>query len=185
MRSRLARLILALFGWRLGPPPPSIPKFVMIAAPHTSSWDVPLLILYASAFGMKIRWMMKAEMFRGLRGPFFKSLGGMPIDRSQRNNTVQQCVDAFQASERMVLAVPPEGTRAAAAGWKTGFYYIALQAGVPIALAYLDFGRKEGGFGPLLSPSGNIEADFAILRDFYRDKVGKYPEKFGEVRPRL
>jgi 1-acyl-sn-glycerol-3-phosphate acyltransferase len=182
MRSWIARAILTLAGWRIGPPPPTIPKFVMIAAPHTSSWDVPLLILYSWVYKMDVRWMMKAEMFRGWRGPLFKALGAMPIDRSQRHNTVQQCIDAFQASERMILAVPPEGTRAAAKGWKTGFYYIAHGAQVPIALAYLDFGRKEAGFGPTLMPTGDIEADFDVLRDFYKDKAGKYPERFGEIR---
>jgi 1-acyl-sn-glycerol-3-phosphate acyltransferase len=154
----------------------------MIAAPHTSSWDVPLLILYGWAFDLPIRWMMKAEMFRGWRGPFFKSLGGIPIDRSQRHNMVQQCVDILNAADRMVVVVPPEGTRAAAKGWKTGFYYIALGARLPIALGYLDFARKEGGFGPPLYPTGDIEADFAVLRAFYQDKKGKYPEKFGPIQ---
>jgi 1-acyl-sn-glycerol-3-phosphate acyltransferase len=182
MKSLIARGILALFGWRVGPWPPNLPKYVMIAAPHTSSWDVPLLILYGWVYRMPIRWMMKAEMFRGWRGPFFTWLCGLPIDRSRRQNTVQQCVDALNAADRMVVVVPPEGTRAAAKGWKSGFYYIALGAEVPIAPAYLDFSRKEAGFGPALVPSGDIHADMLILRDFYSDKVGKYPEKFGPVQ---
>jgi 1-acyl-sn-glycerol-3-phosphate acyltransferase len=182
MRSWIARMILAAFGWRAGDGPPTNKKYVMIAAPHTSSWDVPLLVLFAWLFNMRVRWMMKSEMFRGLRGPFFRALGGLPIDRSQRHNVVQQCIDILKQSDEMVVVVPPEGTRAAARGWKTGFYYIALGAGVPIAPGYLDFATKRGGFGPNLMPSGDIDADMAILADFYKDKFGKYPERFGEVR---
>lgn len=175
-------MILAAFGWRPGDPPPNAPKYVMIAAPHTSSWDVPLLVLFGWVFKMRIRWMMKAEMFRGVRGPLFKALGGIPIDRSQRNNMVQQCIEILNQADEMVVVVPPEGTRSAAKGWKTGFYYIALGAQVPIALGYLDFAEKRGGFGPTLMPTGDLEADIAVIREFYRHKRGKHPEKFGEIR---
>lgn len=181
MRAWLARRILALFGWQPDGWPPDLPKFVMIAAPHTSSWDVPLLVLFGWLFKLPIRWMMKAEMFRGWRGPFFRALGGIAIDRSKSHNTVQQSIDAFNASERMVLVIPPEGTRAAAKAWKTGFYYIALGAKVPIALGFLDFKRKRGGFGPTITPTGDIEADMVAIRAFYQNITGKYPEQFGEI----
>lgn len=182
MRSWIARLILAAFGWRPGPKPPDLKKYVMIAAPHTSSWDVPLLVLFSWVFNMEMRWMMKSEMFRGLRGPFFRALGGIAIDRSQRNNMVQQCVEILKQADEMVVVVPPEGTRALARGWKTGFYHIAVGAGVPIAPGYLDYARRIGGFGPPLTPTGDIDADMEILSDFYKDKAGKYPDRFGAVR---
>lgn len=184
MRSIFARLILALVGWKVGPPPPTLKKYVMIAAPHTTSWDVPLLVLFGWVYNMKINWMMKAEMFRGWRGPFFKKLGGIPIDRSKTNNMVQQSINLLTAAEELVMVVPPEGTRSAAKGWRTGFYYIAHGANVPIAMGFLDYKNRIGGFGPLLYPTGDIEKDFEQLRAFYRADMGKYPEKFGEVRVR-
>ena len=125
--------------------------------------------------------MLKAEMFRGWRGPLFRWLGGMPIERSQRANTVQQCIDAFHSSERLVLLLSPEGTRSVSRGWKSGFYYIALGAGVPIACSFLDYGRKEAGFGPTITPTGDINADMVLFADFYKTKTAKYPAKFGGV----
>jgi 1-acyl-sn-glycerol-3-phosphate acyltransferase len=181
MKSWIARRILALFGWSVVGKTPDIPKYVLIAAPHTSSWDVPVYLLVAWALKLKATWMMKAEMFRGLRGPFFKALGGMPIDRSQRHNTVQQCIDAFNQRSKLVLVIPPEGTREAAKVWKTGFYYIALGAKVPIVFGFLDFGKRQGGIGSMFMPTGDIAADMEQIREFYKDKVGKHPEKFGEV----
>ncbi len=183
IRSWFARAILALVGWKSGGwPPDHLPKYVAIGAPHTSNWDVPLLLLFGWLFRMDIRFMLKAEMFRGWRGPLFKWLGGMPIERGQRKNTVQQCIDAFNSSERLILLLSPEGTRSPTQGWKSGFYHIALGAGVPIVCGFLDYGRKQAGFGPAIMPTGNIEADMALFAAFYKEKAGKYPEKFGEVR---
>jgi 1-acyl-sn-glycerol-3-phosphate acyltransferase len=182
MRAIFARLVLGLFGWKAEGEGPQVAKCVLVAAPHTSSWDVPLLNLMAWVYNVQIHWMMKAEMFRGIRGPFFRALGGIPIDRSQRNNMVQQCIEAFRASDELVLVIPPEGTRAAADVWKSGFYRIALGAGVPLHLGYLDYKRKRGGFGPLLELSGDPQADMARIRAFYRADMAKYPERFGDVR---
>lgn len=185
MKAWLARNLLALFGWKTEGWPPNIKKYIMIAAPHTTSWDAVLLVLMAAVYGIRIRWMMKAEMFRGPAGPFFKALGGMPIDRSQRHNTVQQCIDAFNKSEELILVVPPEGTRKAAKAWKSGFYHIAQGANVPLALAFLDFKRKRGGFGPTVHLTGDVDSDMATIRAFYTGISGKYPEKFGPIELEL
>jgi 1-acyl-sn-glycerol-3-phosphate acyltransferase len=183
IRSWVARAIIRLIGWQIvGQPPQHLPKYVTIGVPHTSNWDVPLLIIFGWVYRMDMRWMMKAEMFKGVRGPFFRWLGGMPIERNQRKNTVQQCIEAFNENERMILLLSPEGTRSITKGWKSGFYYIALGAKVPIACSFLDYTRKQGGFGPTVMPSGDIEADMAIIADFYKDKQGKYPDQFGEIR---
>jgi 1-acyl-sn-glycerol-3-phosphate acyltransferase len=177
----LARAILALFGWRLAGTPPDVPKYVVVIAPHTSSWDFPVGILIAAGFGLKLNFMMKDGMFHPLWGWFFRALGGIPINRRSHNNMVDQMVARFRERERLVLVIPPEGTRSRAKAWKTGFYYIALGAGVPVALAFMDWKRKAGGFGPLLSLTGDIEADMEPIRRFYSGITAKRPELFGEI----
>jgi 1-acyl-sn-glycerol-3-phosphate acyltransferase len=181
MLSWLARRILALFGWRLVGALPATPKYVIIAAPHTSNWDFIVAILAAAAFGLRINFMMKDELFRPAWGWFFRALGGIPINRRSNNNVVQQMVQRFAERERLALVIPPEGTRSKVTKWKTGFYYIALGAGVPILLGFADFARKQVGFGPLITPTGDIEADLAGIRAFYSGIVGKRPELFGEI----
>jgi 1-acyl-sn-glycerol-3-phosphate acyltransferase len=177
----LARTILRLFGWRIEGSLPAAPKYVIIAAPHTSNWDFPVTILVALALQLRIAFMMKDELFRPPFGWFFRALGGIPVNRRARSNLVEQMVARFHASERLALVVPPEGTRAKVRVWKTGFYYIALGAGVPILLGFLDFRRKVGGFGPLFHPTGDIEADMGVIRAFYSGITGKNPHQFGEV----
>ena len=118
--------------------------------------------------------MMKAEWFFWPMGPLFRWLGAIPIDRSSANNVVAQSIAAFQVSEKMILVVPPAGTRRQVLHWKTGFYHIANGAGVPVALGYLDYRRKVGGFGPTITPTGDIDADMIVIRRFYADVSGKY-----------
>jgi 1-acyl-sn-glycerol-3-phosphate acyltransferase len=181
MLSWLARRILALFGWRLTGSLPAAPKYVIIAAPHTSNWDFILALLIAASFKLRINFMMKDELFRPPWGWFFRSLGGIPINRRSNNKVVDQMVQRFAERERLALVIPPEGTRSKVAKWKTGFYYIARGAGVPILLAYVDFARKQAGFGPLVATTGDIEADMATIRTFYAGMAGRYPEQFGEI----
>jgi 1-acyl-sn-glycerol-3-phosphate acyltransferase len=123
--------------------------------------------------------MMKDTWFRWPLGPLFRWLGILPIDRSRANSVVAQSIEAFQSHARMVLVVPPSGTRRAVMYWKTGFYHIATGAGVPIVLGYLDYRRKAGGIGPIVHPTGNIEADMRIIRDFYIDITGRFSKKAG------
>jgi len=187
--SRLARavlrplsvLVLRARGWRLEGEPPDVPRYVLIAAPHTSNWDLVLMLLMAFAFRVRVFWMGKHTLFRAPGGPLLRWLGGIPIDRSRSQNVVEQCVAAFRGRSRLVLAVPPEATRARARGWRTGFYHIAVGAGVPIALGFLDWGRKVGGFGPLLVPTGDLEADLDRIRAVYAPVRGRYPDQASPV----
>ncbi|MEN9936793.1 MAG: hypothetical protein RLZZ387_3372 [Chloroflexota bacterium] len=181
MISWLARRTLALLGWRLEGTLPTAPKIVIIAAPHTSNWDFPYAMLLAFAYRLRINFMMKDELFRPPWGWFFRALGGIPINRRARNNVVDQMVARIRESERMQLVIPPEGTRSKVTAWKTGFYYIALAAGVPIVLGFLDFRRKVGGFGPAIMPSGDLEADLEQIRAFYSGVTGRRPENFGTI----
>ena len=171
----LARVLVKIFGWRMEGQVPDFPKYVLIAAPHTSNMDLAVMLTLAFTFRTKVSWMGKDALFRWPFGGVCRWLGGIPIDRSKANNVVEQSVALFNEKERFVLAVPPEGTRKQVRYWKTGFYYIASGAGVPILLGFIDYGRKVGGFGPVLMPSGDIEKDMETIQAFYADITGKHP----------
>lgn len=172
-----ARAVFRLIGWRAEGEAPNIPKYVMVAAPHTSNIDGIMLVLGAWLFGLKLHWMGKHTLFRAPFGWLLKAFGGVPIDRRAPRGAVQQMIQAFHDHERQILVVAPEGTRGKADRWKTGFYYIAQGAGVPVVLAYIDYARKVVGIGPVIHPSGDQDADMRLIHDFYKDKVARYPEK--------
>ncbi|MGH7821372.1 MAG: lysophospholipid acyltransferase family protein [Candidatus Binatia bacterium] len=176
-----ARILLRIRGWALEGRLPDLPQYVVIAAPHTSNWDLPVMLAIAFAFRARVFWMGKEAIFRRPFGGFFRWLGGIPIDRSRSNDAVAQSIELFRRNPKLVLVVPPEGTRRKVRSWKTGFYYIASGAGVPIALGFIDYRRKAGGFGPLLVPTGDIVADMRQIRAFYSTVSGKYPERSGEA----
>jgi 1-acyl-sn-glycerol-3-phosphate acyltransferase len=184
MRRWLAKTLLALFGWRAEGAAPDLAKYVLVVAPHTSNWDFPVMLALAISLGIKATWMGKHTLFRPPFGWLMRRLGGLPINRTARHNVVDQAVESFRARERLVLAILPEGTRKRAPYWKSGFYHIAAGANVPLALGYADYKRKVGGVGRVLVPSGDIEADMAIVRDFYAGVAGKRPEQFGPIRLR-
>jgi 1-acyl-sn-glycerol-3-phosphate acyltransferase len=177
-----ARALLKALGWKIEGQKPLHRKYVLIAAPHTSNWDFPMMILFAWAFGISINWMGKKSLFHGPLGWIMRGLGGIPVQRRQASNLVAELVTAFDERDTLVLAVPTEGTRARAEYWKSGFYHIARGAEVPIVPSYLDYGRKRGGFGPALPVSGDICRDMDLLRGFYKPMKGRYPENFSPVR---
>ena len=179
----LARLLFRLSGWKIeGAPLPSH-RFVLIAAPHTSNWDAILLLCAARLFPIQIKWFIKRSWFFFPLGILLRAVGGVPIDRSGRHGVVESAIAEFRSHERLILAVPPEGTRRAVPHWKTGFYRIAEGAQVPIVLGYLDYRRKVAGLGPALTPTGDLQADFAVFRNFYSSAMAKFPAKFGPVEP--
>jgi 1-acyl-sn-glycerol-3-phosphate acyltransferase len=171
-------------GWRPESAPSKPHRFVLIAAPHTSNWDLFYLLAFAEIYDLRISFMMKHTVFRGPFGPLFKYLGGIPIRRHLRESLVKQMVEVFAARDEFVLVVPAEGTRARVETWKSGFYHIANEASVPIVLSYLDYARKRGGFGPAVMPTGRYREDMDVIRDFYADKSGRHPELFAEPRIR-
>jgi len=176
----LAIFYMRAFRWKKEGRIPNVPKFVMIAAPHTSNWDLPMTLILSLAFRMKVFWLGKHTIFRTPFGGLFKWLGGIPVDRRQANNLVTQCIQTFQRSERLIMIIPPEGTRSKVRYWKTGFYYIAHGAGVPISLGYVDYKRKAGGMGPTVITTGDIEADMMKIRSFYAGVTGKNPHQWAE-----
>ena len=176
----ISRLVLQLTGWRVVGGAPVAPKYVLIAAPHTSNWDFPVTLMVCFALRLRVYWMGKASLFPPLLGGVMRWLGGIPVNRERSGNLVQGTVDAFNSNQRLTVIVPPEGTRSKVTHWKTGFYYIAQGAGVPIALGYLDFRRKEGGIGRMFEPTGDITADMVEIQAFYAGVTGKNPGKFDD-----
>lgn len=178
----LACRIMKTCGWRIEGQLPQLPKFVVVGAPHTSNWDFPVAMMALFAFRLKASWMGKDSLFRGILKPFFLWLGGIPIDRSKSNNVVKRSVQIFNLNDKMVMLIPPSGTRRKTTAWKTGFYYIALGANVPIVLGYADFHRKICGIGPVFYPTGDVETDIERIQSFYSNITAKYPEK--QFRPK-
>lgn len=160
---------------------PDLPKFVLVLAPHTSNWDLPFILAVMYGLGLKINWFGKKELFPWPIGGVFKRLGGIPIDRSSRYNVVQQTAQTIREREQIVMGIEPEGTRSQSGHWRTGFYYIANLAQVPIVFGYLDYARKVGGLGPVMHTTGNIEADMKVIREFYSGITAKYPHKVGGI----
>jgi 1-acyl-sn-glycerol-3-phosphate acyltransferase len=173
----LALIIFRFAGWKSAGKRPAISKYVIIAAPHTSNWDFFYTMCLAFILDIKPFIMMKAGWFLWPVGPFLSWLGAIPVDRSKSNHVVARSIQAFREHTRMVLLVPPSGTRRKVMYWKTGFYHIAKGADVPIVLGYLDYRRKVGGIGPMVHPTGDLEADMKIVQRFYADISGRYPKQ--------
>ena len=172
--------ILRATGWTLqGQLLADHPKCVLIAAPHTSNWDLPYTLMVAFALRIDIYWMGKQGLFRWPFGALMRWLGGIAVDRSKSTNLVAASAQALRnANGRIALVVPPEGTRSKTRHWKTGFYWIAHEAGVPIVMAYMDYPRKLSGLGPVFRPSGDIEADMVQIKAYYAQYKGKHWRQF-------
>ncbi|MGC4121141.1 MAG: lysophospholipid acyltransferase family protein [Myxococcales bacterium] len=177
----IGRLWLRVFGWSLDERLPDVERAVLVAAPHTSNWDLPFSIAVAWALGVRMQWVGKHTLFRPPFGWFMRRLGGIGVDRSQSSDTVEALVKIFAGRPELMLLIAPSGTRRKAPRWKTGFYYVAVGARVPIVLAYLDYRRKRGGLGEVFVPSGDIGRDFEAIRSFYAPIRGKFPEQETEI----
>ena len=177
----LSLAILKLTGWRVeGSMPANHPKCVVIAAPHTSNWDLPNTLMAGFALRMNLYWMGKSSIFNPPFGGFMRWLGGIAVNREKSTNLVAASIEAIRAAQgRLQLVVPPEGTRSKVRYWKTGFYYIAVGAGVPIVLSYMDYARKVSGIGPVFYPTGDIDRDMATIKAFYAPFKGKNPDQSG------
>lgn len=183
-KSLFAHAVLAVAsraGWRIDAERPLPAKCVIIGAHHTSGTDLPVALLVRLATGIRFRWAAKDTYFHGPLGWLFRAWGGIPVNRRERTNFVERMATLFRESDDFKLVIAPEGTRRRAAYWKTGFYYIAQAAQAPIVLGYADYPRKVVGWGPTLMPTGDIEADFTFIRDFYATVTGRYPERQSEI----
>jgi len=173
----IAKFIFWLFCWKVDPTPPEgIQKCVIAVGPHTSNWDFILGRLAFYQYGVKGRYLMKKELFWGPLGWFLKAIGGIPVDRSKKNNLTDTAVRYFEENESMYMVFSPEGTRSYNPNWKKGFYYVAQKANVPIYIAYIDFSTKTGGFHSLFWPTGDADADIQKIKDILKQYKGRFPE---------
>jgi 1-acyl-sn-glycerol-3-phosphate acyltransferase len=178
------RLLFKIAGWRVtGILPKDLRKCVIIAAPHTSNWDFIYGMGVMKEMNIKTRFTIKKEWYKFPFKSLMKNLGALPIDRSvkpdgSRRGTVDAMADLFEQHDDLLLLITPEGTRSRVDKWKSGFYYVALNAKVPIALGFIDYAKKECGIDRLFYPTGDYKADMKILMDFYKNFTPKYPEKF-------
>jgi len=179
--SRPAMFLMRRAGWRIEGQPPALPKYVIVGAPHTSNWDFLVMLGTVFTVGIEMFWLGKHTLFKPPLGGLFRWLGGIPVDRRQANGLVDQLVNVFHAHEKLVLVVPPEGSRKKLKTWKSGFYHIARGAQVPMALVAMDYGRKVVGFGPVVTPSGDVEADMVSIRSFFASAVGKFPHETAQI----
>lgn len=172
----VSRVCLKALGWRVEGRLPDMPKYVIIAAYHTSNWDFIIGLMAVFILETKIYWIGKDNLFRAPFASFFRWVGGIPINRSRSQKMVEQIIQVFHENESLVIALAPEGTRKKVSSWKTGFYHIAVGAEVPIVMAFIDYNSKTCGIGPIINPTGNIETDMERIRSFYSGITGKYPE---------
>jgi 1-acyl-sn-glycerol-3-phosphate acyltransferase len=178
-------VIFKLMGWKLNPNiPQGVNRCVMIAAPHTSNWDIIFARAAFSLMGIPLRFTIKKEWMRFPFNLLVGPMGGIPIDRSPKNpgedrkSMVEAMADLFTQHQRIAVMVTPEGTRGRRTEWKTGFYHVAKLAGVPIGLGYLDYAKKEAGVGLMIYPGENMEEDMRQIMQFYKDIPAKHQEKF-------
>lgn len=174
----LSKVVFKISGWHVnGRIPDEVKKSIMIAAPHTSNWDLFYARCAFYIMGIDVRYTIKKEAMIGPLGWILKKMGALPVDRSKNNSLVSAMVDILNNSKEMVIMITPEGTRSYQPRWRKGFYHAAMGAHVPIVLGYLDYAKKEAGVGPLFYPTGDAEGDIEKIKAFYRTKTAKYPEK--------
>lgn len=174
---RLLFLLYRMRGWKAVGEVPEPRRFVLIAAPHTSNWDFVNFLGLAGDLGITPHFMGKLSLFRWPLGGFMKQMGGIPVDRRGGTNVVQQMAHEFARRSEFILTVAPEGTRGKTKKWRTGFYQIALAAKVPLVVGLMDYGKKSGGLGPLIWPTGDFRADMLKVLETYKNCIPKFPER--------
>ncbi len=166
-------------GWKIeGVPPAGLKKAVVIAAPHTSNWDFIYALAVFRILKLHVHYLIKKEVYRFPLSILIRNTGGIPVERSKKQNLIDQIVEKFNATDELLVTIAAEGTRKRVEKWKSGFYYTALKAGVPVLPGYLDYKNKKAGFGAPIHLTGNKEEDMAKFRAFFADKTGKHPELF-------
>ena len=174
----IAKLVFKIIGWDIDKnSPEGLKKCVVVMGPHTSNWDFVLGKMAFISYGVNAKYLIKKAAFFFPLGYLLKRMGGIPVDRSKKNNLTRIAADLFKSSEELFLVFTPEGTRAYNDKWKKGFYYIAVEAKVPICIAYVDYKNKRGGFHSVFNPSGNVEEDILRIKSVLSQFTGRYPEQ--------
>ncbi|MGO3102716.1 1-acyl-sn-glycerol-3-phosphate acyltransferase [Corynebacterium variabile] len=186
IRRLVARVFWTFSPWTLDTLPAPNRPTVLIGAPHTSNWDFILMLGIAWRLDMNVHWLGKDSLFtgwKGWKGAVMRALGGIPVDRAHPDGLVDDLVGRLRSGESFGLVVTPDGTRGGHTHWKSGFYRIARETGLPVTLGYVDRTTMTTGLGPTIILSGDVAADMGIIRDFYTDKAGFIPQH--KVEPRL
>ncbi|HET9700087.1 MAG TPA: 1-acyl-sn-glycerol-3-phosphate acyltransferase [Burkholderiales bacterium] len=182
LTQRWAFRLLALFGWRVDVAWPPGPKAVIVVYPHTSNWDFVVGIIARYAVGFPVQWVAKDTLFRGPVNGVFRRWGGIPVNRRESTGFIGQLREEFRRRPWMWVVFTPEGTRSYRDYWKSGFYNLALEANVPVGLAYIDYRQREVGLRRYITLSGDVERDLDVIREVYAGKAGKRPEHTGPIR---
>lgn len=182
---KICQFLLWLIGWKIIGHLPDMKKYVLIAGPHTSNWDLVIGLMGRFAEGVKINFLAKHQIFFFPLGILMRALGGTPVDRSKKGNKVEQAVSVFRSSDRLVLGLAPEGTRSPVTRWKEGFYYIAVEAKLPIVMVGFDYSTKEIRVEEPFWPSGDINTDFPKIIEYYRTVKGRYPKDIPDYHPKV
>jgi 1-acyl-sn-glycerol-3-phosphate acyltransferase len=172
---KLLGVVFRLKGWRVSGNAPAVRKYVLIGAPHTSNWDFVFFAGTVQQLGIRPSFIGKHTLFHWPLRRFMYDMGGMPIDRSKPGGYTRSVIRAFAQASEMALVIAPEGTRKSSGEWRSGFYHIAMGAGVPIVPAWVDHARKQGGIGAPIMPSGDYAADMAQLLAFFRKVMPDCP----------
>jgi len=180
----IGRLWMWFFCWDVVGQIPVGEKFVLIGAPHTSNWDFPFGLFALYIFRLKVSWIGKDTLFEKPFGGIMRWLGGIAINRDSQHGVVEQIAKQLRESRKLAIAIAPSGTRKRRNYWKSGFYWIAHAAQVPILCGYLDYGNRKACLGLCFVPTGNVKEDMDRIRDFYKGIQGKYPEMATRIRLR-
>ncbi len=175
----IAKLYFWLAGWKTtGSIPPEINKAIIVAAPHTSNIDFPLARAFFYIKKTHVNYVIKKEWMKFALGKFFRATGALPVDRANAAHMVEYMADLLKNAEKMFIMISPEGTRSSVKRWKSGFYRTAVMAEVPLILAYLDYGKKVAGIGPVFYPTGDYDEDMKFIQNFYSRITAKHPEQY-------
>jgi 1-acyl-sn-glycerol-3-phosphate acyltransferase len=177
----IARCLLLLTGWRFEGTLPNLRQFVIIVAPHTSNWDFPVGVMAMFGLGIRGTFLGKDTLFKPPFGFIFRWLGGVPVDRKSSHNVVDQTIAYFRKRDRMILALSPEGTRKLIPEWRTGFYWVAVGAGVPIVPVAFDFARKRYVLNPPQVMTGDPAVDIPHLKSFFKASQAYRPENYRDA----
>jgi len=180
----LGRFYMWIFGWKVAGKVPDASKFILVAAPHTSNWDLLFLLGATNIFRIKVSWIGKHTIFKIPFGSMMRWLGGIPVNRDSSQGLVAQIVDQYNKKDKLVITIPPSGTRKKRDYWKSGFYWIAHTAQIPLCCGFLNYAKKEAGFGISFVPTGELKKDMDRIREFYSGIMGKNPEMTTTIRLR-
>lgn len=177
-RTLCRKIYFDWMGWKTEITVRPYDKCILCVAPHTSNWDFIVAELYYTAIGRRAEFLMKREWFFWPLGLLWRRMGGIPVDRSRKTSLTDQLAERAKNATRFELAVTPEGTRSRNANWKQGFYFIALKAKLPILLYAIDYRQKCITCTREIVPSGDVDHDMALIKDYYKDFTGRHPERF-------